>query len=58
MAVDLYVGTLTRYYTRQWENVVQKMAREQGLKYQLVTPNQGDKDAITDPAVVEPAMPK
>jgi hypothetical protein len=56
MAVDLYVGTLTRYYTRQWENVVQKMAREQGLKYQLVTPNQGDKDAITDPAVVEPAM--
>lgn len=33
MALDLYVGTLTRYYTGGWENVVQAMAREAGTPY-------------------------
>lgn len=43
MAVDLYVGTLTRYYARQWENVAQKMARQQDLKYQTISPG-GSKE--------------
>jgi hypothetical protein len=54
MAVDVYVGTLTRYYARKWENVAQKMAREQGLKYRIVSPP--DANAVTDPAEIAPAM--
>lgn len=56
MAVDLYVGTLTRYYTGQWENVVQKAAREQGLKYQVIRPTGDNSDAVTDPSEAEIAI--
>jgi len=56
MAVDLYVGTLTRYYAGQWENVAQKMAREQGLRYQVIRPGGDNADAVSDPAKIEPAI--
>jgi hypothetical protein len=36
VAFDVYVGTMTRYYRREWENVTQKIAREQGMKYTMV----------------------
>jgi hypothetical protein len=56
MAVDLYVGTLTRYYTNQWENVAQKMARERGLKYSTISPQTAKEEAETDPTKVEIAL--
>ncbi|MBV8391902.1 MAG: hypothetical protein JOY81_01850 [Alphaproteobacteria bacterium] len=30
MALDVYVGPLTRYYTGEWENVAERAARERG----------------------------
>jgi len=36
MAFDVYVGTMTRFYRRDWENVAQRMAREKGFKYNMV----------------------
>ncbi|MBI1825617.1 MAG: hypothetical protein HYR83_04450 [Planctomycetes bacterium] len=39
MALDLYVGTMTRFYRREWENVVQRQAREQGVKYNIIHAN-------------------
>src|SRR5882724_7787963 len=36
MAFDAHVGTLTRFYRREWENVAQRMARTQGLKYEKI----------------------
>jgi len=36
MAFDVYVGTLTRFYRREWENVVQRMSREQGMQYKMI----------------------
>src|ERR1700677_2635401 len=36
MAFDVYVGTLTRFYRRDWENVAQRMAREQGIVYKMI----------------------
>lgn len=36
MAFDVYVGSLTRFYRREWENVVQRSAREQGLEYRMI----------------------
>ena len=38
MGLDVYVGTLTRYYTRDWETIIQKTGREQGIKVEIVTP--------------------
>jgi hypothetical protein len=38
VALDVYVGSLVRYYTDDWENVAQRQAREQGMKYTRITP--------------------
>lgn len=36
MAFDLYVGTFTRFYRREWENIAQRHARETGTRYTMV----------------------
>ena len=36
MAFDVYVGTFTRFYTRSWENAVQRQARIDGTHYQMI----------------------
>jgi hypothetical protein len=36
VAFDVFVGTMTRFYRRDWENVVQRMAREQGTPYKMI----------------------
>jgi uncharacterized protein YozE (UPF0346 family) len=38
MALDVYVGGFARYYSREWENVVQKWSRESGQEYKLISP--------------------
>jgi hypothetical protein len=39
MALDLYVGGFARFYAREWENVIQRWARESGEKYYLIGPD-------------------
>jgi hypothetical protein len=56
MAVDVYVGTLTRFYTHQWENVVQKMAREGGSNYVAITPQALKDNGGSNPNEVELAI--
>lgn len=48
MGLDVYVGSLTRYYSQDWETVTQKHAREKGIPVKVVRPNEPE-DAITDP---------
>ena len=52
MALDLYVGTLTRYYLGDWENIGQQWAREHGMPYQVVRP--GDEEQSSTDTVVNP----
>src|SRR6185295_17613013 len=54
MALDIYVGSLVRFYTDDWENVVQREAREQGIQYSRIAPG----GPSTPPArgEVEPAI--
>ena len=39
MAFDVYVGTMSRFYSRNWENAVQRTAREQGIPYHQIRTN-------------------
>jgi hypothetical protein len=39
MAFDIYVGTMTRFYRREWENIAQRTAREQGIEYTMIYAN-------------------
>jgi hypothetical protein len=36
MAFDVYVGTFTRFYTRSWENTVQRQAKLDGVEYRMI----------------------
>jgi hypothetical protein len=35
LGIDIYVGTLSRYYRRDWELVAQRVARESGLPFEV-----------------------
>ena len=36
MAFDVYVGSMTRFYRREWENAGQRLARKMGAKYNMI----------------------
>jgi hypothetical protein len=38
MGLDVYVGSLTRYYTGDWETIVQQAGREMGLEVRVERP--------------------
>jgi len=44
MSLDIYAGTLTRFYTEDWENPGQRSAREKGVETQPVSPQAGEDD--------------
>jgi len=53
MALDIYVGTLSRYYSRQWETLGQQLARIQGVEYEGVRPESApDTEEEADPEEV------
>ena len=41
MGLDIYAGTLTRYYAGNWKTVAQQFAEESGLNLSIVRPNSG-----------------
>jgi hypothetical protein len=51
MGLDIYVGSLTRYYTGDWETAVQQAGQMMGLEVHTVRP-QRDEETVTDTAVV------
>ena len=52
MGLDVYVGSLTRYYAGDWETIVQQTAREQGFSAEIVRASEPPEDAITDPDTI------
>ncbi len=55
MGLDVYVGTLTRYYLHDWLNVVQQAAKAGAIPQVTVVRANEPADAITDPAVIRSA---
>ena len=39
MGLDLYAGTLTRYYSHNWKTVVQQWAEANGYSFEKITPD-------------------
>lgn len=54
MALDIYVGSFTRYYAGDWENTTTKQAREAGTE-PPAAPDPSE-DAIRDPAEIRPLV--
>lgn len=56
MGLDIYVGSLTRYHAGDWETIVQRTAREAGMKMQTIRANPDPPDKITDQTVINQAV--
>ena len=55
MGLDVYVGSLTRYYARDWETVIQRHARETGMALEVVRANDPE-DIVTDQETIRAAV--
>ncbi len=47
MGLDLYAGTLTRYYAHNWKTVVEAWAEANGVAFQRSTPDEQAEDQLT-----------
>jgi hypothetical protein len=56
MGLDVYVGSLTRYYAGDWETVVQRYGRETGMKVEVIRRPADPPDAIRDPEQIRPLV--
>lgn len=52
MGLDIYVGSLTRYYRGNWETVCAQAAREQGMDFHVIRTNPGPPERMTDPVEI------
>jgi hypothetical protein len=58
MGLDVYVGPLTRYYTGQWETIVQQVFKGSGIPVRIIRPNKPKRGwfrTLFDP--VDPRSP-
>ena len=39
MGLDIYAGTLTRYYSHNWKTVVQQWAEKNGYSFSRISPD-------------------
>ena len=58
MGLDIYAGTLTRYYSHNWKTVVQQWAEENGYTFNRITPDgePADNEEELSPAEVQAAV--
>ena len=58
MGLDIYAGTMTRYYAHNWKTAVQRWAEENGYTFQRITPNDGEipEDDKMSPAEIQAAI--
>ena len=58
MGLDIYAGTLTRYYSHNWKTVVQQWAEENGYTFNRITPDGelADNEEELSPAEVQAAV--
>ena len=58
MGLDIYAGTLTRYYSHNWKTVVQQWAEENGYAFNRITPDgeTADNEEEMSPAEIQAAV--
>ena len=58
MGLDIYAGTLTRYYSHNWKTAVQQWAEENGYTFNRITPDgeAADNEEEMSPAEIQAAV--
>lgn len=49
MGLDIYAGTMTRYYARNWRTSVQQWGKENGVEVNILRANEQDDSDIASP---------
>ena len=47
MGLDIYAGTLTRYYAHNWKTAAQQFAEANGMDFQTIRPQTDNKDELS-----------
>ncbi|MDE7349058.1 MAG: hypothetical protein K2N53_05290, partial [Clostridia bacterium] len=47
MGLDIYAGTLIRYYARNWKTVSQQFAEANGINFRTIRPQQDSEDKLS-----------
>ncbi len=47
MGLDVYAGTLTRYYTHNWKTAAQQFAEANGMDFQTIRPGRGSEAELS-----------
>lgn len=59
MGMDLYAGTFTRYYARNWKTRLQQWAEENQVEFQTITPDSHeDEEESPSPEEIQTAVEK
>lgn len=53
MGLDIYAGTLTRYYTHNWKTAAQQFAEANGMEFQTIRPQTDNEDELSPDEVKE-----
>lgn len=53
MGMDIYAGTFTRYYARNWKTKAQQYAEANGMVFHRITPDGENLDDQDSPDVTE-----
>jgi hypothetical protein len=56
MALDVYVGSLTRYFSRDWKTIVEQLAASGAIPPVQVIRADEPKDVVRDPEQIRPAV--
>lgn len=53
MGLDIYAGTLTRYYSHNWKTITQQLSEENGQHYKQVDENGNEIKPVDDIGEIE-----
>lgn len=57
MALDIYCGSLSRYYRQEWQNVIERWAKENHLDYHINRQRQqNDEEEMSDAQLQETVL--
>lgn len=56
MGLDIYVGSLTRYYAGDWETILQQIGRTEGMNATTIRATPQPLDRVTDPIEIQRAV--
>ncbi|MBR1750937.1 MAG: hypothetical protein IJ740_08695 [Ruminococcus sp.] len=53
MGLDIYAGTMTRYYSQNWKSTVQQWGEEHGMQVNIVRPEEQNAELATPEEILE-----